>query len=397
MCGRARCTLNPQDIIRACGFGDAALPTLHMDRHRPSYNVSPGTYMPVIRREEDGGAILHCMKWGLVPSFTKKNEKPDHFRMFNARSESICEKTSFRLLVPKSRCLVAVEGFYEWKKVGSKKQPYYIHFKDDRPLVFAALYDSWRHSEAEILHTFTILTTGCSSALQWLHDRMPVILGNMSSIDAWINCPSSNLGNVLKPYEDSDLFWYPVTPAMGRTSFDGPDCIKEIQLKPAEPEPILKFFTRKEPNDEFQFSISSDKSGHEDIKEDLKKPRIEENNSLLTELQLQDSSHQVEAIPIVKKETEVHGIKSAHEGIKEELDEPKMKEKNEHLTELELVDDSDQIEATPLAKKEVDIHGVKREHEQFEVNDGLFPKKKRMSTKNVEDKQTTILSYFTKH
>ncbi|KAK1297867.1 hypothetical protein QJS10_CPB14g01022 [Acorus calamus] len=114
MCGRARCTLNPQDIIRACGFGDAALPTLRMDRHRPSYNVSPGTYLPVIRREEvtgsDGGAILHCMKWGLVPSFTKKNEKPDHFRMFNARSESICEKTSFRRLVPKNRCLVAVEG-----------------------------------------------------------------------------------------------------------------------------------------------------------------------------------------------------------------------------------------------------------------------------------------------
>ncbi|KAK1297870.1 hypothetical protein QJS10_CPB14g01021 [Acorus calamus] len=210
------------------------------------------------------------------------------------------------------------------------------------------------------------------------------------------NCSSSNLGNVLKPYEDSDLFWYPVTPAMGRTSFDGPDCIKEIQLKPAEPEPILKFFTRKGPNDEFQFSISSDKSGHEDIQEDLKKPRIEENNSLLTELQLQDWSHQVEAIPILKKETEVHGIKSAHEGIKEELDEPKMKEKNESLIELEFVDDSDQIEATPLAKKEVDIHGVKREHEQFEVNDGLFPKKKKMSTKNFKDKQNTILSYFIK-
>jgi putative SOS response-associated peptidase YedK len=39
--------------------------------------------------------------------------------------------------------------FYEWKKDGSKKQPYYIHFKDGRPLVFAALYDSWQNSEGE--------------------------------------------------------------------------------------------------------------------------------------------------------------------------------------------------------------------------------------------------------
>ncbi|WVZ05320.1 hypothetical protein V8G54_018666 [Vigna mungo] len=125
---------------------------------------------------------------------------------FNARSESIDEKASFRRLLPKSRCLVAVEGklerlglgvgdaeafisisflspeiesqgpdsmganiFYEWKKDGSKKQPYYIHFKDGRPLVFAALYDSWQNSEGETLYTFTIVTTSSSSALQWLH------------------------------------------------------------------------------------------------------------------------------------------------------------------------------------------------------------------------------------
>jgi putative SOS response-associated peptidase YedK len=56
-------------------------------------------------------SVIQCMKWGLVPSFTGKNEKPDHFRMFNARSESIKEKASFRRLIPNNRCLVAVEGY----------------------------------------------------------------------------------------------------------------------------------------------------------------------------------------------------------------------------------------------------------------------------------------------
>lgn len=53
-------------------------------RYRPSYNVSPGRDIPVIRREDgsDGdGVVLQCMKWGLIPSFTKKDEKPDHYKM----------------------------------------------------------------------------------------------------------------------------------------------------------------------------------------------------------------------------------------------------------------------------------------------------------------------------
>lgn len=51
-------------------------------RYRPSYNVAPGWNLPVVRRDDDGeGFVLHCMKWGLIPSFTKKNEKPDFYKM----------------------------------------------------------------------------------------------------------------------------------------------------------------------------------------------------------------------------------------------------------------------------------------------------------------------------
>ncbi|PSR86309.1 Embryonic stem cell-specific 5-hydroxymethylcytosine-binding protein [Actinidia chinensis var. chinensis] len=249
MCGRARCTLRADDIPRACRLNGRSLRSVDMDRYRPSYNVAPGRDMPVVRRDDGSGgdgAVLHCMKWGLIPSFTKKSEKPDHYKMFNARSESICEKASFRRLVPNSRCLVVVEGFYEWKKDGSKKQPYYIHYKDGRSLVFAALYDSWKNSEGEILYTFTIVTTSSSSTLEWLHERMPVILGDKESTDTWLfGSTSSKFETVLKPYEETDLVWYPVTPAMGKPSFDEPECIKEIKLKMEETKPISKFFSKK--------------------------------------------------------------------------------------------------------------------------------------------------------
>ncbi|XP_019223406.1 PREDICTED: uncharacterized protein LOC109205179 [Nicotiana attenuata] len=271
MCGRARCTLRADDFPRACQLDGRRVRHVDMNRYRPSYNVSPGFNVPVVRREDesnDEGVVLHCMKWGLVPSFTKKTEKSDHYRMFNARSESIKEKASFRRLVPKNRCLVAVEGFYEWKKDGSKKQPYYIHFKDARPLVFAALFDSWKNPEGEVLYTFTILTTSVSSSLEWLHDRMPVILGNKDAADMWLSgSPSSNIDMLLKPYEESDLSWYPVTPAMGKTSFDGPECIKELQLKATETRSISQFFSKK---------------GEKDLKE--QKPHIKaEEESLNTD------------------------------------------------------------------------------------------------------------------
>ncbi|KAF5820652.1 putative SOS response associated peptidase (SRAP) [Helianthus annuus] len=167
------------------------------------------------------------MKWGLIPSFTKKTEKPDYYRMFNARSESIGEKASFAFFPEIGVWLLLKGKFYEWKKDGSKKQPYYIHLKDDRPLVFAALYDSWKNSEGEVQYTFTILTTSSSSALGWLHD----------------GSSSSKFDSLLKPYEEPDLVWYPVTPAMGKPSFDGPDCIKEVKIE--ETKPISMFFAKK--------------------------------------------------------------------------------------------------------------------------------------------------------
>ncbi|KAK7373511.1 hypothetical protein VNO80_06923 [Phaseolus coccineus] len=352
MCGRTRCTLRSDDVPRACHRSDAPTRTLHMDRYRPAYNVSPGSNMPVVRREDapnSGGYVLHCMKWGLIPSFTKKTEKPDHYKMFNARSESIDEKASFRRLLPKSRCLVAVEGFYEWKKDCSKKQPYYIHFKDGRPLVFAALYDSWQNSEGETLHTFTIITTSSSSALQWLHDRMPVILGSKESTDTWLSSSASSFKSVMKPYEESDLVWYPVTSAMGKTSFDGPECIKEIQVKAEGNTSISMFFSKKgaESNDT---KPEQKLSSHEFVKteptEDLiEGAKAEEGDN---DLKFSGSSHSKNASTLpIKREYETFSADSKP-----------------------ALANHDQISSNPAKKKE--------------------------KTKTANDKQPTLFSYFGK-
>ncbi|XP_027336775.1 uncharacterized protein LOC113850427 [Abrus precatorius] len=353
MCGRARCTLRADDVSRACHRSVAPTRTLHMDRYNPSYNVSPGSNLPVIRREDASdseGYVLHCMKWGLIPSFTKKTEKPDHYKMFNARSESIEERASFRRLLPKSRCLVAVEGFYEWRKDGSRKQPYYIHLKDGRSLVFAALYDSWQNSEGETLYTFTIVTTSSSSALRWLHDRMPVILGDKDSIDTWLSSSDSSFKSVLKPYEESDLVWYPVTPAMGKPSFDGPECIKEIQVKSEGNTSISLFFSRKgaesedtkpEKKTSFQEFVKT-----EHAKDESEGAKLEEGDNDLKSSGGSSYSQNAIKFPI-KREYEAFSSDSKP-----------------------LVANNDQMSANPAKKKE--------------------------KVKTADDKQPTLFSYFGK-
>ncbi|KAK9082673.1 hypothetical protein Scep_029144 [Stephania cephalantha] len=381
MCGRGRCTLRADDVARVCRLNNnnnnRLSRTIQIDRYQPRFNVLPGSYLPVLRRDDGdggggggGGAVaVHCMKWGLVPGFTNKNEKPDHFKMFNARSESIIEKPSFRRLIPNNRCLVAMEGFYEWKKDGSKKQPYYIHFKDERPLVFAALYDSWTNSEGEVLYTFTILTTSSSSALQWLHDRMPVILSDESSVEAWLSgSASSKLNAILKPYEDSDLVWYPVTPAMGKTSFEGPECIKEVQLK-EENNLISKFFSKKtgnppESSPPPHVETESEGSALVHTINDLKREEDDESREI----------------------TKCHDLQEDNDNLKPSVSSyPHQEEANE--------------------KK----HGTKRDSDQLTLDSKILAyetkkptvsasnkKKKKGDVKNTGDNQLTLFSYFGK-
>lgn len=411
MCGRARCTLSPAQAARAFGFpstttvGGAgggggedapAVPTLQMDRFGPSYNVSPGAYLPVgaVRArapgdDGDGGGgaeehvpVIQCMKWGLVPSFTGKNEKLDHFRMFNARSESIKEKASFRRLIPKNRCLVAVEGFFEWKKDGSKKQPYYIYFQDQRPLVFAALFDTWKNSEGESLHTFTILTTRSSTSLGWLHDRMPVILGDKYSVNAWLHNSSLKIEEITVPYEGADLVWYPVTTAMGKPSFNGPECIKEVQIRPSE-RPISEFFMKK--SAAHGQSVKPDKTSPEVA--ETQASRTAKEDCELGENQLDKTDKQQPA------------EKECSSAVK---DEPVTLEPQTFYTAHNI-----KREDVPESNQKQDTSGIKRKIQDTEVkaetkteNAGRSPvgpvKRKEKGPKTASDGQASLLSLFAK-
>lgn len=245
MCGRARCSASRERLEQFVGsqFGcSKCLVDDSMSAHySPSYNISPGYYLPVIVKNSDneGRIELSAFKWGLVPNFTTKStQRLDHYKMFNCRSEEMQNKASFKNLIARNRCIVLTEGFYEWKSQHfGDKQPYYVYFtqcdadKDDKNEIhvdimpMAGLYDCWVDRNNRRIYTCTILTTSSSKELSWLHDRMPLIL-SQEDMKSWIDTKHCSISKqLLMPYHGTKpLRFHKVTPKIGKVSFQGEAC-----------------------------------------------------------------------------------------------------------------------------------------------------------------------------
>ena len=113
------------------------------------------------------------LHWGLIPPWSKNTKIANH--LINARSETLMEKPSFRSAYKNRRCLIPATGFFEWQQTESGKQPYHIHFPDNRLFAFAGLWEHWEN-EHETIYSCTIITTAANSIIAPLHQRMPVII-----------------------------------------------------------------------------------------------------------------------------------------------------------------------------------------------------------------------------
>lgn len=95
----------------------------------------------LVAREVDGRRNLDMLHWGLIPFWAK--EKKTGYSLINARAETVATKPSFRAAFRQRRCLIAADGFYEWKRQGSSKQPYFIGLKNSELFAFAGLWERW--------------------------------------------------------------------------------------------------------------------------------------------------------------------------------------------------------------------------------------------------------------
>ena len=218
MCGRYSFTQNPDPALIVKPEGTDI-------QWQPRYNLAPSQYAPVIPQRDS--RRIHLMRWGLIPHWA--NDIKIGFMMINARAETITEKAAYRDPIKRSRCLVLADGFYEWKREGKAKQPYYICFKDHRPFAFAGLWERWQQFEDRI-DSCAIITTGSNTLMEAIHPRMPVIL-NPRDFNTWLD-PAvhepASLSPLLSSCSSDEMKAYPVSTLVNNPRQDCEECMAEV-------------------------------------------------------------------------------------------------------------------------------------------------------------------------
>lgn len=198
------------------------------------FNIAPSSKNPVIIAAPNGNH-LKMMEWGLVPHWaTDIRTMP---RPANARAERLMERPMFRDLLKDHRCLVPASGFYEWKREGARKVPFYFCRKDRALLLFAGMFDNWQDLTGEMRETYTIITTVPNNVIAPIHDRMPVILTE-EGVQRWLsNNPLSpgDLQEILIPCDPDLIEVYPVSSMVNKISNDDENLITPVQS------PLIEF------------------------------------------------------------------------------------------------------------------------------------------------------------
>jgi len=199
-------------------------PTLGIRSH---FNIAPSQMMPVIVQHEQVEMVM--MQWGLIPHWVKDPNKSMH--PINAKAETLAEKPMFCGLLKNKRCLVPASGFYEWRKDGKRKIPYYIHLKNSPLFAIAGLYDVWYDAGNGAHPTYTIITTDANELVAPLHDRMPVILRREDE-NCWLtgDTPTSDkMKKILGPYPSCEMDAFPVSSRVNSPDVDDEQLIQPLK------------------------------------------------------------------------------------------------------------------------------------------------------------------------
>ncbi|MDY7230540.1 SOS response-associated peptidase [Hyalangium rubrum] len=222
MCGRVTVQTSAVELAR-----EFALTSVRASIDRPRFNLAPTQLIPVVIN--DGERMLDAYRWGLIPSWAKDASIGN--KLINARGETVSEKPSFRAALRRRRCMVLVDGWYEWKQTTKPKTPFFFHRKDHKPFALAGLWEEWTAPDTgEVVRSCTLITTGPNALMAPIHDRMPVILPPGAQ-EMWLRSEPmepSVLQPLLTPFAEEILEAYEVARVVNSPANDVPDCVLRV-------------------------------------------------------------------------------------------------------------------------------------------------------------------------
>ena len=225
MCGRLSIAVSKKDLKEYLNdfYGIEVLPE---EISLPKFNVAPGE--DLISLVSDGEKFrVGLLKWGFVPEFKKKLNKP----IINARSETVDKLYSFKKSFYERRCVILADGFFEWERSSTTKTPYRFVLKNKRIFAFAGLWTVSIDELNQKVYTTTIITTKANSLMKDIHDRMPVIL-NEDQVKIWLDPKLKDqeaLKKILVPFDSVYMDFYEVSKVVNNASNKSEETIIPIK------------------------------------------------------------------------------------------------------------------------------------------------------------------------
>lgn len=237
MCGRFALITPP---VRLARYFQATLADGMEPEAAPIWNVAPTTDVLAVRdrRPRDGGEPVRTLasyRWGLIPSWS--DDPTAGNRLFNARSETLTTKPSFRAAFAQRRVIIPADGFYEWRaESDGSRQPHYFIRADGAPLAFAGLAEWWRDRhlpDGPVVHSCSIITGPAGPDMDGIHDRMPVILPPEAFV-AWLDPDEDGtaLGGLLRAAPAGTLIHHPVDRRVGNVQYNDAELIAPVAVAP---------------------------------------------------------------------------------------------------------------------------------------------------------------------
>jgi putative SOS response-associated peptidase YedK len=226
MCTRITQVSNPLELAEAHEL-DSIVP------FQPGYNIAPFTpILAILRHPERDARIGLTLQWGL----TRLSADPRYLqkRHIYARAETALSRLSFHGGVKHHRCVVPVNGYYEWRETGYGKRPYYIQAVNRKPFLIAAIWERCVSPQRALIESCALLTTKANRDVAQIHDRMPLILSDAAAaqwLDPELNDPEQ-LGRLLRPCPEHFLSAHPVSEAVNLLESQGPELIAPLAPEP---------------------------------------------------------------------------------------------------------------------------------------------------------------------
>ncbi|MCH8504716.1 MAG: SOS response-associated peptidase [Ectothiorhodospiraceae bacterium] len=192
-----------------------------------SYNVAPTQPVPIIRLAE-GERVGDMLRWGLIPPWA--HGKQPKYSTINAKAETVETAASYRSPWKRSqRCLVPAIGYYEWKTVAGRKQPYFIRLAGGERFAFAGLWESSRKADGEVVESFTIITVPANPMVAEIHAkaRMPAMM-LPEDCAAWLEGTMEEARAALVTFPANQMDAYPVSTRANSPKNNSPELLEPI-------------------------------------------------------------------------------------------------------------------------------------------------------------------------